>query len=106
MLPLYLITYTIVAKSAKINAEMLKQHTVFCVDYAKHLMGLITNKQEPDVSYGLDENSKAYVKIIVSVSFGKDRGSHLEPVSRALGTLMKDQLPDCDVFFEQDIFNF
>ena len=106
MLPLYLVTYTIVSPTSSISMDVFKESTVCCVEYARHLMGLITNKKTPDILYYMDENNKASLQLIVSVSFGRSKAEHLWPIAEALGQLMMARLPGAKVQMETNTYTF
>ena len=106
MLPLYLVTYTIVSPSSSISMDVFKESTACCIDYVRHLMGLITNNKMPDVLYYMNDENKASLQLILSVSFGKGKAEHLWPIAEALGQLMLARLPKTDVQMETNTFTF
>lgn len=96
MLPLYTVTYTITANTQQdCSLEQFKEYLSPAIEYATHLMGLITAEKTPAVAFY--EKPHLYAKIIVSVSFGKAKAEHLSPIGIALGDLIALELPDCQV---------
>lgn len=95
MLPLYLVTYTLTPYTQGWGEEQLKMYIATAIEHATHLMGLITSEKTPQVV--IRKEPHLYAQIIVSVSFGKAKAAHLDPVAKALGDLIANELPECEV---------
>jgi|GEM_PF-4304600 hypothetical protein len=96
MLPLYTVTYTLTARDQQnLCLEQFKEYISPAIECATHLMGLITAGKKPAIAFY--EEPELYAKIIVSVSFGKNKAEHLSPISIALGDLMALELSECEI---------
>ena len=94
MLPLYTVTYDIQSKVSDISKQDFQQYVEESVNHVKHLMGVMT-KGEPTIRFS--DNEPFSVRVVLSVSFGKEKAEHLDPIAKAIGDLIAFELTDCQV---------
>lgn len=100
MLKLYLETFTIEPKDSNMPMDEFKDYIKPAIQLATHVMGLVTRGKEPGVVFY--DNPCPWAKIIISVSFGKDKAKHLPPLTEAVQKILAVELAECTVYINHE----